>query len=294
MFEKLTQINHRPKVFEHYTTPLLWNDPYVSQQMLELHLSETVDLASRNKKFIQKSCVWILNHFEISPLSKICDFGCGPGLYTTAFAKHGAQVTGIDLSENSIHYAKEVAKRNRLSITYCLQNYLEYTPKEQFNLITMIYCDFTVLSPQQRKTLLNTFYNSLEENGSILFDVFTIDYFNTTSEKRAYEYVPCDGFWSKNHYYAFTNTFKYESEKLILDKHTIIEERSTKEIFNWMQCYSIHSLEKELNASGFYISEVYSDVAGHPYQAKGKEIAIIAKKMTIPKQDDIAYGSSIG
>jgi cyclopropane fatty-acyl-phospholipid synthase-like methyltransferase len=248
--------------------------------VLELHLNETVDLASRNKKFIQKSCAWILRHFGISSSSKICDFGCGPGLYTTAFAKYGAQVTGIDLSENSIRYAQEVARRQHLPINYCLQNYLEYSPKERFNLITMIFCDFSVLSPQQRTTLLKTLYNSLEEDGAILLDAFTIDHFNETSEKRNYEYVPCDGFWSKNPYYAFTDTFKYESEKLILDKHTIIAECSTKEIFNWLQCYSIHSLENELNACGLYISEVYSDVAGSPYRPGGKDFAIIAKKIT--------------
>ncbi len=278
MFAELSRINHRPKPFEHYTTPLLWNEPYVSQQMLKFHLNETLDLASRNKPFIQESIAWILSHFDITPSSKICDFGCGPGLYTTAFAKHGAQVTGIDFSENSIRYAEKQAQTQHLPIRYLVQNYLEYSPKEQFDLLTMIFCDFSVLSPQQRKLLLRTLYNSLKKDGALLFDVFSTNFFNASEEKRAYEYVSANGFWSQNPYFAFTNTFKYECEKLILEKHTIIEEHSTKELFNWLQCYTIHSLEEDLNACGFRIEEVYCDVAGHAYHPGSTEIAVVAKK----------------
>lgn len=279
MFAELSRINHRPLPFEQYTTPLMWNDPYISQQMLRFHLNETVDLASRNNQFIQKSCAWILDHFAITSSSKMCDFGCGPGLYTISFAKHGAQVTGIDLSETSIRHAQEEARKAGLSIQYLLQNYLEYTPKEKFDLITMIFCDFSVLSHQQRKVLLHTFYNSLEDDGSILFDVHSLEYFNTASEKRAYEYVDCDGFWSQDPYYAFTNTFKYESEKLILEKHSVVEKKKTREIFNWLQCYSIQSIERELNACGLYVAEVHSDVAGRHYDSGSTEMAVIAKKI---------------
>jgi len=278
MFRELSRMNHRPKPFEYYTTPLLWNDPYVSQQMLCCHLDETTDLASRNKQFIHKSCEWILDHFAISSSSKICDFGCGPGLYTSFFAKHGARVTGIDLSESSIHFAHAQAKRQKLSIRYLLQNYLEYTPTEKFDLITMIFCDFSTLSPQQRKTLLHCFYNSLENDGALLLDLYSSRYFDTVSEKRAYEYVAGNGFWSKDAYYAFTNTFKYEKEKIILEKHTIVEESKTKEIFNWLQCFTLPAIEQELHACGLRIQEVYSDVAGSPYHAEANEMALVIKK----------------
>ena len=130
----------------------------------------------------------MLEHFAINPSSKICDFGCGPGLYTSAFAEYGAQVTGIDFSETSIRFAREEARRRNLPIRYLLRNYLEYVPEEKFSVVTMIFCDFCVLSPQQRKTLLKIFYESLEDTGSLLFDVYSIDYFQAVQEKRAYEF----------------------------------------------------------------------------------------------------------
>ncbi len=278
MFEELSRINQKPKPFEFYTTPLLWNDPYLSQQMLKFHLDESVDLASRRKAFIQESCSWIFNHFNLSSSSKICDFGCGPGLYTSRFAKLGAQVTGIDLSERSIAYAREQAKNENLPIKYLVQNYLEYVPQEQFDLITLIFCDFSVLNPSQRKTLLHIFYNSLKDDGALLLDVPSIAFFDAASEKTEYEYCPGNGFWSKDPYFVFTNKFKYQPEKLILDKYTIIEKDSSRESFNWLQCFTLPALESELHACGLRIKDVYSDVAGKQYLPTSPEIAVVAKK----------------
>lgn len=89
IFDVLQQINHKPKPYEYYTTLELWCEPYISKQMLATHLSEDIDLASRKKEFIDRSANWIISHFQIDDNYKICDFGCGPGLYTSSFAKCG-------------------------------------------------------------------------------------------------------------------------------------------------------------------------------------------------------------
>ena len=38
---------------------------------------------------------------------KILDIGCGPGLYANALYKKGAEVHGVDISENEIELAKQ-------------------------------------------------------------------------------------------------------------------------------------------------------------------------------------------
>ena len=44
MFDKLVEINSRPKPFQYYTAGDLWTDEHTSKKMLEYHLNETVDL----------------------------------------------------------------------------------------------------------------------------------------------------------------------------------------------------------------------------------------------------------
>lgn len=49
---------------------------------------------------------------------KILDVGCGGGILSEALAKAGARVTGLDLSEASIHAARYHAQSQGLSIDY--------------------------------------------------------------------------------------------------------------------------------------------------------------------------------
>ena len=277
MFKELEKINERPKPFEFYTASDLWTDEHTSEQMLAFHLNEDIDVSSRNIDFISRSVEWIVSHFSVGKGTKIADFGCGPGLYAERLAKRLASVTGIDFSERSIAYARKVADRERLNIHYVNQNYLEFETEGRFDLILMIMCDFCVLSPLQRKEILRKFRQILNPNGSILLDVYTLEAFHKREESAMYEANLLDGFWSQKKYYGFLNTFKYDKEKVVLDKYTIIEADRIRTIYNWMQYFEPEDLKMEFREFGFSIESFYSDVAGTPYDPKSNELAVVAK-----------------
>lgn len=278
MFQNLETINHRPKLFAHYTAAELWTDEHISQKMLEYHLDETTDISSRNTEFIDRSVDWIVYQFGIQEGSKIADFGCGPGLYTTRFATRNADVTGIDFSPRSIRYAQTVAAENGLNIRYLNSDYLDYEAENQFDLITMIMCDFCVLSPVQRSKLAKKFHTLLYPGGSILLDVYSLEAFSLRKEETVYEKNMHNGFWSANPYYGFLNTFKYKKEKVVLDKYTVVEENRTRTFYNWFQFFSPESLAKELKTAGFEIQGTYANVAGALFSPNTKEFAVIARK----------------
>jgi len=279
LFEELENINSKPLPYQFYTAKDLWTDEYTSQKMLEYHLNENVDAASRNKNFIERSVKWIADKFNIKNGFSICDFGCGPGLYATRFAELNANVTGIDFSKRSIDYARNIAAQKELQIEYINQNYLEYQTEEKYDLITMIMCDYCALSPQQRKVLLNIFSKILEPGGSILFDVYSLEAFNKREEQLIYEIDLLNKFWSPDKYYGFLNVFKYEEEKVMLDKYTIVEKEKTRLIYNWLQYFSVESLEKELEENNFKIHELYSDLAGSEFNFTNDEMGIISKRI---------------
>lgn len=279
MFKELIEINSRPSVFQYYTAEDLWTDEYTSKHMLNYHLNESLDLSSRNKDFIERSEKWIASIIDINDKTEIADFGCGPGLYTIRMAERGAKVTGIDFSKNSIDYAKKTAYKKGLNIKYILKNYLYFETKDKYDLITMIMCDFCVLSPEQRKILLSKFHLLLKPGGSVIIDVYSLNRFNQKEESTSYEKNQLNGFWSPEEYYGFVNTFKYEKDKVILDKYTIIEKTRIRVIYNWLQHFSKESLIMEFEDSGFKVKEVYSDIAGKTYNSESTEIAIIANKL---------------
>jgi cyclopropane fatty-acyl-phospholipid synthase-like methyltransferase len=276
MFDELSEINRRPEPYEFYTASDLWTDEYTSQRMLEYHLNESVDAASRNRRFIDRSAEWMIQYFKLGPGSKVIDFGCGPGLYASRLARCGADVTGIDFSKRSLDYANEEARKNNLSINYIQSNYLEYETEKKFDLAIMIMCDFTALSPAQRGILLGRFYKILKSGGYVLLDVYSLSYFRSLQEKAVYEFNMMDKFWSAGDCYCFLNTFKYDDVKVILDKYTIYSKSDKRIVYNWFQCFSEDAIRGEFDKSGFMIKEIFSDVAGSVYNPESHEFAVVA------------------
>jgi SAM-dependent methyltransferase len=174
-----------------------------------------------------------------------------------------------DFSKRSIDYAEKTAQEKELSIDYVNQDYLAYDTDKRFDLITMIMCDYCALSPEQREKLLQIFYKLLKPDGSVLLDVYTLEAYEKREERSEYEVNLLNGFWSPEKYYGFHNVFKYEEEKVVLDKYTIIEKDRIRTVYNWLQYFSTESLKEELKKGKFVVQNLYSD---------SEEMAVVLKK----------------
>jgi SAM-dependent methyltransferase len=278
LFSVLESVNEKPRPFSVYTANELWTDKHTSEQMLAFHLNGDVDVSSRRTSFINKSVSWMKEHFELSEDSRVIDFGCGPGLYTSRFARLGAEVHGIDFSSRSIKYARESAKQEDLEVTYIEADYLDHQPQGRFDLVTMIMCDFCALSPTQRAAILTKFKGLLSDQGRIVLDVYSLRSFADKREGSIFEKNQLNGFWSADPYFGFVTSFKYDDEKVGLDKYTIVEKRRQWKIYNWLQYFTPESLEQEAQASGLEVDELYGDVAGSPYSPDATEFAVVMKR----------------
>lgn len=279
LFDLLLEINKRPKVFSEYTARELWTDQHTSERMLAYHLNETADVASRNHAFLDRSAEWIVSHFGLDTNSRVADFGCGPGLYAQRLARAGLRVTGIDFSASSIRYAREKAADENLDIEYFEADYLNFDTDQRFDLIMMIMCDYCALSPDQRSLLLHKFRNLLARGGAVLLDVYSSHMFDGREESATYEFNLLDGFWSPDGYFGFLNTFKYENERVLLDKYTIVERNGIRQVFNWLQCFEPSQAKSEFESCGLQVVELWGDVAGKEYDPGATEFAVVARSI---------------
>lgn len=97
-----------------------WNDPAFSQRMLENHLSQEHDWASRRFSVIEQQVAWITSQLPMG--ARILDLSCGPGFYTHRLAQQGFHCTGVDFSPASITYARQQAQVAGLNIDYLQQD----------------------------------------------------------------------------------------------------------------------------------------------------------------------------
>jgi SAM-dependent methyltransferase len=243
--------------------------------MLEFHLNQDTDLASRRIELIDRAVAWIDGQLDLSGKS-ICDLGCGPGLYTQRFASRGAAVTGVDFSAHSLEYADLEAKKNDQSIHYIHADYLSDDLPAGFDIVTLIYTDLCVLSPDQRRTLLGRMREMLNPDGRIVIDVAGMGLLSGMEECTRIEERLLDGFWAEGDYVGIQRTFVYPEEHLSLDRYLIIEPKETWQIFNWMQYFSQESLQAELRVADFDVVKMVGELTGEPLQDGGDFIGVIA------------------
>lgn len=283
MFEQLSRITKKPDLYCCYTAEILWNDPYISRQMLKLHLNPEEELASRKMDFIEASAAFMQQKFGLREGKTVLDFGCGPGLYTTRFARLGCKVNGLDFSAQSIDYARMEAVRQGLDIEYRLINYLDYQASEAFDLVTMIYCDYCVLNDKQRKLLLKIMNECLKDDGFIFMDVCSEPMYKNLKEGTTFELIEKDGFWTPGCHYVFKSAFKYDLNRVSLEKYSVWEKERNIEIYNWLKYFTIAELSQELRENGLDILEVYSDVKGTPHHAASDILAVVIGKKGVSR-----------
>lgn len=250
----------KPKIYEKGTS-FMWTDEHISKQLLEIHLNPDLDLGSRKKSTIEKTANWILNTQKEKGKLNILDLGCGPGLYTEIFAKAGHNVTGIDISKNSIGYAKKSAKDKGLDITYLNASYLETVLEpETYDLIVLIYTDLGVLSPIERETLLEMIFRTLKKGGTFIFDVLKDRDIEKKISPKIWE-VKYGGFWKESPYLSLSESFLYKEEKVILYQHAIVDTKENIETYRfWTHFFSQTDVQRMLDTHGFMDVKFREDI----------------------------------
>ena len=261
----------KPSLYEKGTS-FMWNDDHISKQLLNIHLNPEVDLASRKMESIHATASWILESQPKNEKLKILDLGCGPGLYAEIFAGHGHDVTGVDLSANSINYAKKEARKKDLNISYLNANYLELAlPENSFDLVTLIYTDLGVLSPKDRGILLNFIYRSLKEGGMFVFDVLRDNNIAGKANPKSWE-ASNGGFWSASSYLALSESFLYKDEKVILYQHLIIEDEKSEVYRFWTHFFSPADIENLISQHRFTSFSCYDNILPEGDQWNGDNV----------------------
>lgn len=256
--KKLIKAAQKPEVYTQGTA-LMWVDEYISTQLLETHLSQDIDLASRKETTIASTIEWILEKVPGSGMN-ILDLGCGPGLYTEKLAEKGHSVTGMDFSSNSIRYAKDAAHGKNLDISYVQQDYLKLNEECRYDLIMMIYTDFGVLTPDQRKVLLGNIHRALKPGGVFLFDVLNENSLVKENVSKSWE-LSNKGFWRDKPYLSMSESFYYPDQNVTLNQHIVLAEDEEVAVYRfWVHTFSHSDLGKIMASGGFCSAECYDRV----------------------------------
>jgi SAM-dependent methyltransferase len=258
------------------STAKFWDDEYIASQMIQFHLNPEVEAASRTPVVIKKETDFIIK----STLMKdkdVLDLGCGPGLYVNGFAKKAKCVLGIDLSQNSISYAKNTIAHENSNVDFITMNYLTMELHQKFDIITLIYYDFGALDFSDQRRLLRNVHEVLRPNGYFVFDVLSdqADH-EESSSIRFYQ----KGFWSPDPYMEIHLKMEYKDPMVRGSQYTLLNEQAELRIMRiYDQLYSKEEITQLLTESGFEVIGCYADLSGKIWTKDSKTMGIIAQKI---------------
>lgn len=265
------EIFKKPNPFSKDTKPF-WDDVHISKHMLRAHLDETHDAASRQPHKMDAACQFLYDHYPPNEYPKVLDLGCGPGLLTKRLLEKGYDAYGVDVSSRSIAYAKDHFGESYFE----RQDYLSLTLKQRYDLVILMYCDYAVLSAEDRKRLCQNIRKVLKKDGIFVFDVFTKERFKNREERKSWLYQS-QGFFSPNPHLLLEAFYRYKAG-LFLEQFIIMEEDTLDVIYNWHQTYDLNHIKTELNDHHFKVLKHYADVTGKAYHQDSETLYLVTKK----------------
>lgn len=151
-------------------------------EMLDSLLREPTDFwnefyINREKKipfFVNKPDENLVAYFEKEFMSsgKVLELGCGPGRNAVYFAEKGCSVDAVDLSKESLQWAKERAKEKGVIINFIQKNIFDLLIEhETYDIIYDSGC-FHHIAPHRRMNYLDLISHSLKPGGYFAITCF--------------------------------------------------------------------------------------------------------------------------
>lgn len=208
----------------------------------------------------------LVQHLKIPEQSKILDLACGKGRHAQFLHKLGFDVTGIDLSENSIIEAQKFSGKG----LNFLQGDMRHSYPHKYHYIFNLFTSFGYFENEEENTkVLKNINEALEPGG-----VFVLDYLNaskllndlcTDEAKKVDDIIfhiqksTKNGFIEKKIDFETNGKFFSFCEKV--------------------QLLEFSSLEKMLNATELQIISTFGSYSLSPFDQKSSDrLIIIAQK----------------
>jgi SAM-dependent methyltransferase len=257
-----------------------WNDPDFSQRMLQEHLSQAHDMASRRSEIIDQHVAWIQDKLLSGQPARILDLGCGPGLYASRLARLGHECMGIDFSPASIAYARQQAQAEKLRCTYTQQDVRTADFGSGYRLVTFIFGEFNVFNPADTRHILEKAYQALAVGGSLLLEAHTYAAVRKIGEGAPSWYSSPSGLFSDRPHLCLTENI-WDAESAVATIRHFIVDAATGEVTRHaasMQAYTTEQYRSLLEGAGFAEVTFYPGWNGDLEQMQDDWLVVIVAR----------------
>lgn len=215
------------------------------------------------KNFIDR----LIQYLHPPPKSRMLDLACGKGRYSIHLAEKGFEVVGLDLSVNSIKFARQFETDNLSFYTHDMRqifrtNYFDYV----FNIFTSF--GYFKTEKEDLRTL-KTISSGLKSNG-----YFILDYFNS---KKVISGLPLEEVRTEDG--IEFEIRKWLDSGRILKRIRVKDKGQSFEFLENVRAFSQEDFERLFSGAGLKIVKIFGDYQLNPFDENlSDRIILIARK----------------
>jgi 2-polyprenyl-3-methyl-5-hydroxy-6-metoxy-1,4-benzoquinol methylase len=217
----------------------------------------------------------ILRLLNLKTKSKILDIPCGYGRHSIELAKRGFIVTGSDLNDKHLTFAKKEARKNSTKIQFVKENMVEINYDSPFDAVINMFYSFGFFeSDEDNFKVLQNFFKALKPNGQFLMHTdVNIPFIEAGKYKHDETRALTNGS-------ALKIVDKYDPVAKRINGFWILQDKNGEKT---KKEYSVRIYTKEefidlCKKAGFRFCKAYSDWDKKPYSKNSEDMIIVATK----------------
>jgi len=248
--------------------------------MLEQHLSQEHDRASRRLAIIDRHVEWIHGTLLGGRPGRVLDICCGPGLYTTRLARLGHTCKGIDFSPASIEHARRLAAERQLDVEHVLGDVRQVGFGSGYDLAMIIFGELNIFPPDDARALLSKAHDALRPGGALLLEPQEHDAVRDTGEAPPSWYSSEGGLFSDDPHLVLQENFWDAVARTATTRFYVVH-ASTGEVERHAmttQAYTAADYGALVTDCGFEGGDLLDLLPGTPPEDAEGLLAIVARK----------------
>lgn len=209
----------------------------------------------------------LVDYLQLPQRSHVLDLACGKGRHSITLFTHGYNVLGVDLSSQSIDFAKNFSNEH---LRFRVHDMREVIPEEQFDAVFNLFTSFGYFnSSEDNKRVLNSVRQMLKTGGILL-----IDFMNAT--KVIANLIEEETKIADN--ITFNITRKYDGQHIFKYINFIAEEQEHK-YMERVQALKLSDFEFLLDTCGFDLIRTFGNFDLNDFdESSSDRLILLARK----------------
>jgi len=230
------------------------------------------DLYSYTEKSALLEVESIIRMLNLKPPTRILDLCCGFGRHAIVLARQGYNVTGLDLSENILQYARQKAESLRVNLDLEKRDMRNIQYMNEFDAVINVFTAFGFFDSESDDLLvLQGVARALKPGGQFLIDTINREFVIQSQQSQSWNINDGTVILEER----FFDFFKSRLEII----HQLVDNKGQKrKLESSFRLYTLREMLDMFCRYGLTLTDVYGDFDGSQYTSKSPRMILVASK----------------